>query len=352
MAEEIKERNYGIELFRIVLIFMVCMLHTLGQGGVIKACEFGSLRFQGLWLLKIISYGAVNGFAMISGYTASTKPRKPARLVELWIQVFFYSFLITLFLTVIGQNPTMETKTLVRCAFPVTFKCYWYFTAFFVVFLAMPMINNFFFSLEKRTAQKAFVLMIVVFSVLGVINDPFKALNGYSTIWLLVLYCIGVLAKKIELFKNKGKLFLILVWLVGILVSWAGIVYRSWAFLYSYVSPFILISSMALLILFSRMKFKGTVIKRIAPLTFGIYLFQLSPVIWIKMKNLFAFAAKGSAWMVFGRVFLIAIGIFVSGMIVEFVRSKASKLFRIRTLSEKIVGVIGKVLGGLTAFFR
>ena len=26
------ERNYGIDLLRLVLMYMVCMLHTLGQG--------------------------------------------------------------------------------------------------------------------------------------------------------------------------------------------------------------------------------------------------------------------------------------------------------------------------------
>ena len=38
-----KERNYGIDLLRLVLMFMVCILHTLKQGGVLEACEAGSL---------------------------------------------------------------------------------------------------------------------------------------------------------------------------------------------------------------------------------------------------------------------------------------------------------------------
>ena len=30
------ERNYGIDLLRLVLMYMVCMLHTLGQGGTLR----------------------------------------------------------------------------------------------------------------------------------------------------------------------------------------------------------------------------------------------------------------------------------------------------------------------------
>ena len=30
-------RNHGIDLLRLALMFMVCMLHTLGQGGILNA---------------------------------------------------------------------------------------------------------------------------------------------------------------------------------------------------------------------------------------------------------------------------------------------------------------------------
>lgn len=36
------ERNYGIDLLRLVLMYMVCILHTLGQGGILEACEPGT----------------------------------------------------------------------------------------------------------------------------------------------------------------------------------------------------------------------------------------------------------------------------------------------------------------------
>ena len=79
------KRNYGIELLRLVLMFMVCMLHVLGQGGVLgTSAEIGGVAFKALWFLEILSYCAVDAFAIISGYVAADKPRKFSKLAEMW----------------------------------------------------------------------------------------------------------------------------------------------------------------------------------------------------------------------------------------------------------------------------
>ena len=89
-----KERNYGIDLLRIVLMYMVCILHTLGQGGILDACADGTGRYKVFWFLEILSYCAVDGFALISGYMATDQPSKFEKLVDMWFQAFFYSFII------------------------------------------------------------------------------------------------------------------------------------------------------------------------------------------------------------------------------------------------------------------
>ena len=84
------QRNYGIDLLRLVLMYMVCLLHTLGQGGLLQAAAPGSAGFALLWLLEVLAYCAVDGFAMISGFTASDRPQKYVKIVDMWFQVFFY----------------------------------------------------------------------------------------------------------------------------------------------------------------------------------------------------------------------------------------------------------------------
>ena len=83
------ERNYGIDSLRLVLMFMVCVLHTLGQGGIIKESVRGTVGYGIYWLLEILCLYAVNGFAMISGYNATDKPVKYEKIVKMWFQAFF-----------------------------------------------------------------------------------------------------------------------------------------------------------------------------------------------------------------------------------------------------------------------
>ena len=61
------QRNYGIDLLRLVLMYMVCLLHTLGQGGLLQAAAPGSAGFALLWLLEVLASCAVDGVAVESG---------------------------------------------------------------------------------------------------------------------------------------------------------------------------------------------------------------------------------------------------------------------------------------------
>ena len=110
------------------------MLHTLGQGGVLQTCEAGSVQYKVFWFMEILACCAVDGFAIISGYTAVDRPRKFEKLTDMWLQAFFYSFVVTAILTIAGLNPDWSVKDLIKCALSVTFDKFWYFTVYFALF--------------------------------------------------------------------------------------------------------------------------------------------------------------------------------------------------------------------------
>lgn len=88
------ERNIGIDLLKIVSMLMIVTLHMLGHGGVLDDMPPMSRCYQVAWLIEIACYGAVNCYALASGFlTARCNIRK---LMELWLQVMFYSLLITI----------------------------------------------------------------------------------------------------------------------------------------------------------------------------------------------------------------------------------------------------------------
>ena len=257
-----KERNYGIDLLRLVLMYMVCMLHTLGQGGILNASVAGTGGYKVFWFLEILSYCAVDGFAIISGYMANDKPRKYEKLIDMWFQAFFYSFIVTMILTIIGINDTWSKSAIIKSAFPVTFGYFWYFTAFFALFFSIPILNSFLFTIDTNMTKKVFIIIVILFSVLGVLGDPFKSNNGYSAIWLMVLYCIGVLAKKIKLFETRRSITLIILWALCIVLTWGAHVFIGINLLTNYVSPTILLSGILMVVLFSRISIRGSILKK------------------------------------------------------------------------------------------
>ena len=348
-----KERNYGIDLLRLVLMYMVCVVHTLGQGGVLKACSRNIGGYEVFWALEILSYCAVDGFAIISGYMATEKPRKYEKLVDMWFQAFFYSFIVTLILTIVGINDSWGKFDIIKCALPVTFGSFWYFTAFFALYFAIPVLNKFIFTIELNIAKKAFIILIGLFSVMGVLTDPFQSQAGYSAIWLMVLYCIGALAKKIKLFESKRSITLILLWASCILFTWGVLVFTDIRRLVNYISPTILLSGIIMVILFSRLRFKGTIIAKLSPLAFGIYLFQNNRVIWnVIIKDKFAFIASEHVAVGIIYVFIFAFVIFISGLVVEAIRNKFAKMLRLSLLSKKVVGFIDCALSKLFIFLK
>lgn len=357
MKREIKmssERNHGIDLLRLVLMYMVCILHTLGQGSVLEASAAGTGGYRLFWLLEVFSYCAVDGFALISGYTASDAPRKYEKLIEMWFQAFFYSFIVTAILSLVGVHVSWGADALRSCLMPVSTNYFWYFTAFFVLYLAIPMLNRFLFAMDEDSAKKAFMVVVLLFSVLGFRgDDPFTLNYGYSVLWLLVLYCIGVLAKRIRLFEARRSSALIALWAACILLTWGVYMLADNNRLINYVSPTILLSALLMVVLFSRIKIRGRITGKLAPLAFGIYLFQLNGVIWNSILcNAFAGAAKQPLPIGIALVLAYALAIFLSGLLVEFVRSRLARLLRIPALSRKIAVLLDRILRRLFVFLK
>ena len=84
-----RERNYGIDLLRMVSMILVAVLHVLGQGGVIseagKHTPFNAYKVA--WFLEIAAFCAVNCYAAISGYVGIKSKFKYSNIIYLWLQV-------------------------------------------------------------------------------------------------------------------------------------------------------------------------------------------------------------------------------------------------------------------------
>ena len=88
-----KERNYGIDLLRIVAMFFICILHICGQAGAMLRVSGYTGSYYACWFLETAAYCAVDIYGLISGFAGVDAKHRPSRLAELWLRVFWYSAL-------------------------------------------------------------------------------------------------------------------------------------------------------------------------------------------------------------------------------------------------------------------
>ena len=189
VATKQKEYNWGIDFLRIVSMFMVVCLHMLGRGGILDYAPFLSGKYEVVWLIEIAAYCAVNCYALISGYVGIHGKYRYSNWVLLWLRVLFYSILITVFFKFAAPSVVGRYEW-TSAIFPTSREQYWYFTAYTGLFLLIPVLNFFISHASRKQLKLVVMLGIVLYSVLPELfrRDIFVTKEGYSPIWMIVLY--------------------------------------------------------------------------------------------------------------------------------------------------------------------
>ena len=87
-------RNLGVDALRCVSMLLIVCLHIMNRGGAIPGTAArGALL---LYPLRILASSAVNIYALISGYVMLRSRFRPARVLELWLQVWVINVVVGL----------------------------------------------------------------------------------------------------------------------------------------------------------------------------------------------------------------------------------------------------------------
>lgn len=291
----LETRNYGIDMLRILCMFFVCFLHVLGRGGILEACVAPSFKHTVIWFFEIAAYGAVNTYALISGFVGYKSKFKYSNIIYLYCQVVFYMLGTTVLFSILMPG-SVSTIDFVSSVFPFAFDAYWYFTAYFGLFFFIPVLNVFIDKACARIAGYFFGVVIALFCILPIVfrNDVYFLRGGYSVIWLAVLYVIGGFIKKYEIALKISQKASILGYIMCTVITWLlmigieflttvlfGTVKGNMLFI-SYTSPFVLFQAIMLVLFVSQLKLSATTIqfvKFFAPVAFGVYLIHEEPLI-------------------------------------------------------------------------
>lgn len=355
------KRNYGIDLLRIVSMFMVVVLHVIGNGGMLYTDTGNMTTSRIIWFIYIFCFCAVNCYALISGYVGYKSKFKFANIITLWLQVFFYTFSINLGFWILGWQE-FSFSSLKSAFLPALNKEYWYFTAYFIMYMFIPILNL---TLEKFNKKQMSVILGLGFIFLSLfptflMEDPFLTNKGYSAVWLMFLYLMGGFLHKYNVFSKDKSLNYLVYYLALALFTFLakvniefispkifGEIKYNMMFV-EYTSPTILLCGVFLVGFFSNLKLNDLIKKIVsffAPISFGVYLIHCNYLLLYKFW-LYKFIYL-TEYRIIKMVILIFVWAFIVYLLCSFIDYIRHLLFKLFKVKERIYNLEKKYLKDL-----
>ena len=325
-------RNISLDILRIISMFLIVLLHSVDHSGVIEAAntsgDFINWYTQTIFMFTRL---AVNCYVLLSGYFLVKSRFSFVKLLKLWIDVTFYSFIIKLIFMVFSPD-SVSIPSLLSSFFSVTTGRYWFITIYFGLYLLSPFLNKMLSSFNKKQHFTLIIVLFVLLSVIVSIHPSIAGMNsgdGWGLTWFVFLYITAAWIRLYYTHKYNKYIFLSLYIFISLVVGTA--LFLSYRFdiqfisklinnLYRYDSVPVFISSICLFLFLRDCNFNSTatskIIIKISALTFGVYLIhahpQLSPFIWEKLnlpqymsKPFFPLIQVGSCIAIFALCILI-----------------------------------------------
>ena len=360
---EEQKRHSGFETMRILSMVMIVLMHGIGHGGLGSAAPQGSAAFWIYWLLFILARVSTNCFVMLSGYYLSERKGavRAGRLFRIGAQVWFYSMLTFCVAVKAGAVP-LSAISLLRALLPLTSNGYWFASAYFLMYLSVPVLNAVVQSLDRRQYKTLLLVALLLQSVWGTLfywaTDATFVNNGYSFIWFYILYFMAAYFRKYRVTVPSG-----LCLVAYLAASAAGLFNRMLALrvenalhlngfvntVNGYQALATVIASAAMFLLFQNIHIRSDYwrrwVFRLAPLSFGVYLLHDSDftraLLW-RLVDLprFGGALLPSLAYLTGAVLLVA----VAGYAVDAVYQRLYCLLHLPALETKLDALTARIL--------
>ena len=147
------ERNYGIELFRIFSMLMIVIFAHQYEWGLMGCFPNVDAKYTTLWFGETFCFASVNCYALISGYVMYNHKATAGKLLNMWGQVFSISALTGLYF-IIFKDANIPADKISDAFRPLTRSQYWYFTAYFGMYIIIPILNGAINWMEKELHKR------------------------------------------------------------------------------------------------------------------------------------------------------------------------------------------------------
>lgn len=335
MENKVSMRNYGIDLFKIICMFLVIGFHYSDHGMTPLTAD-DPLSVNWLTLGTARMWGGIcNGaFMLTTGYFLSMKKQFSwANAFRLYGQVFFYSVACGLVSVLIGTRQ-FGWGHLAKMVLPFSFNRYWYFSAYLVIYMLHPFLNKLIHSLNRKQLLALCVVCLAIFSGIRTLTAV-EWLQGTNRLFIfMTLYFVGASIRIAEI-KVKKKVsglislallatefvsLLVMKYVAHILQKDDLIVYFVWGV--EKILPVAL--SITLFLFFMELNIKRKFVKRFcafaSPALFGVYLIHIGDLHTWLFKQVFDNSALYTDGFILPQMLLAMVCIFCGGILIDHIR--------------------------------
>lgn len=364
-----KERESGIELYKVIAIFLIVLSHVIqtltepnyvlgiGEGTFINiATATTDLNVLLLALFRICGALGNNMFFICSAwFLVNSKKMSLKKVIHMILDVWIINMIVFWGLHAIGIQ--FQVSDTVRTFFPTTFANNWYITCYLLFYLIYPFLNR---MLEQLNISEHFALTSFLFMIYFIIPVlPLEEINLFFANELVIFLATYVIVSFIKIYKNewtenlklnKGILFVSIVSYVALILSVDYLGLRTNYFLNRLVrwnmnnSLFMFLIAFSSFNMMKKKKFINRTINYFSSLSLLVYIFHEN----LAFRRYFRPVIEFSILRRFGieHAFICAVFMAVSLAILSFIISAGYKIFFTKIVS-KLSSIISRNIQAL-----
>ena len=323
-----RERKSGIELLRIIAMFLVLVVHasfsSVGEptyNDIIQSSFSSYTRF----FFQSLSIGCVDIFVIITGWFG-IRPKRES-FFNFTFQCLFFLFGIYAFCLATGLA-SFSIKGIAEC---LLFRGTWFVKAYLLLYILAPLLNAFIDSASERQHR---MLLIYFFSFQIIYSWASFAVTffeqGYSTMSFIGLY---LLARYFSIYKPKignynKNYYLAFFFMSVILLATTSFLTRRFQIeavagrILGYDQPLVIASSFSLVLYFNKLDFQNAVINSIAVSSFAVYLLHSNPNFFVQyyIPTIKSIYNSYNGIICLGEILLFLLFVFTLAILIDKIR--------------------------------
>ncbi|MBQ3706229.1 MAG: acyltransferase [Clostridia bacterium] len=226
--KENTSRQSGFEILRLLAMVFVVGNHFGAHSGFEFLPSDASANRLWIEFFEFLGYNSVNIFVLLTGYfRIQSRGFKTAKLIQFWLQLFFYSMGIYLVFVLAGWMP-LSFGGIIRHALPVASGRWWFASTYFVLTLLSPFLNM----LLKAFSRKQFLVFLAVTGFCWCVMPTLTGtvFEGNYLLWFIFVYSLAAYLRLygIRTRLSAGKLIalaascFVLAYLIIVLIDTLG----------------------------------------------------------------------------------------------------------------------------------